>query len=130
MSRAINIPPMNVSVLQSALERLRAPDAGVVIQIEPGHTTVGGTPCVPILRVHAGFDWDSGKVFLNPGQRLGIVGDELIALRERTNDTNETLAWIRMQLRDKRLTPEQKIAEVRNTINAHAKKHGLPQLTN
>ena len=48
-----------------------------VVVISPG--SLGGTPCVPIINMHAGFDWDNGKVLLQPETPLTRLTTEDVA---------------------------------------------------
>ena len=51
---------------------------------------VGGTPCVNIELVSAGFDWDAGKIFLNTKEELRVIDtDEIKALK----DEYKELGW-------------------------------------
>mgnify|MGYP003353741005 CR=1 FL=1 len=52
--------------------------------------SIGGTPCVDIELVTTGFDWDSGKIFLNTKEELRVIGvDEIKALK----DEYQELSW-------------------------------------
>ena len=45
--------------------------------------TIGGTPTVNVKSIHAGFDWDSGKLLIYPEKDLRTIeADELLALRK------------------------------------------------
>lgn len=39
-------------------------DKRVVVVVDPGYPTVGGTPCVPVTMIYAGIDWDGSKIML------------------------------------------------------------------
>lgn len=45
-------------------------DPEVVISIKLPYSTVGGSPFVKVKTVQMGFDWDSGKFFINPEEEL------------------------------------------------------------
>jgi hypothetical protein len=49
----------------------------VVEVYSPG--SVGGTPCVPVKALEAGFDWDSGKIILSTDQPLTTLSSEQAA---------------------------------------------------
>lgn len=55
------------------LEQLR-----VVIPIKSVRS-VGGTPCVDIKSVMAGFDWDNGKLMIYPEQDLSKTDHDYLA---------------------------------------------------
>jgi hypothetical protein len=101
----------------------------LVVPYDPGHSTVGGHPCVPVVAIHFGFDWDNGKVFIQPEKNLGIVGPDLEALRAQTHEVHETMAWIMMALRNKRLDPASKVRAIRSHLNEYRKRYNLPELT-
>lgn len=126
MSRAIDKPPLKVSDLHAFLNRQHQPDSLLVIPYNPGHSTVGGTPAVNVIGIHDGFDWDHGKTLLIPAQPLGIVGDKLQALRNRTNSTNDALFWVVKALTNKRLTDKERCTEARKSIRDHFKSFGEP----
>lgn len=54
----------------------------LVVQVNnPG--SIGGTPCVPVSSIEAGFDWDSGKLLLRTEKPLTVLSSEdLRALHE------------------------------------------------
>ena len=75
--------PLTLDNLIAQLTRLRAaqPDlahAPIEIRWDPGHTTLGGAPAVKITSVHAGFDWDHGRIFLGTEHRIAKCNDELM----------------------------------------------------
>lgn len=45
-------------------------DPEVVIGIKLPYSTVGGSPFAKVKSVQMGFDWDSGKFFINPEEEL------------------------------------------------------------
>ena len=63
---------MKVQELIDALERINNfhPNQEVFIPVRAKFTTIGGSPCVGLKHVNAGFDWDSGKVFLVPDSEV------------------------------------------------------------
>lgn len=68
-----------------ALQQLHAQGLGalpLVIKYDSGKVAIGASPATFISGIHAGFDWDSGKVFITPDQPLGVVGEELAAVKE------------------------------------------------
>lgn len=68
---------MQVAELKSILE-CKADDIKVVIRVErPG--SIGGTPCVEVESLHAGFDWDSGKLLIYPAKPLTALSAEDVA---------------------------------------------------
>ncbi len=53
---------MKVSELIKALERY--PDNEAVIPVKLPHSSIGGSPTVPIKGAFSGFDWDRGKLLI------------------------------------------------------------------
>lgn len=49
------------------------PEDKVALPIELSHATLGGSPCVYIDSVWAGFDWDRGTVFLYPPDKQALT---------------------------------------------------------
>ncbi len=53
-------------------------DARLVVEVyRPG--SIGGTPCVEVAGVFAGFDWDSGKFILKTDEKLTTLTPEQVA---------------------------------------------------
>jgi hypothetical protein len=75
--------------VERAIQFGRMDDWKVVIPVRR-IGSIGGTPCVNIESVSAGFDWDSGKVFLSTKESLREIDrDEIKAIR----DKYEELGW-------------------------------------
>uniref|UniRef100_A0AAU6W2I7 Uncharacterized protein n=1 Tax=Pseudomonas phage Touem01 TaxID=3138548 RepID=A0AAU6W2I7_9VIRU len=65
----------------SVTEDQRRPMKLVVVVHSPG--LIGGTPCVEIEHIAAGFDWDSGKLMFTPATPLTKLSPEDVeAIRE------------------------------------------------
>lgn len=62
----INEFDQRVSAYQSIADK-NEPER-VVIQVE--EPSIGGTPCVDIEAIYAGFDWDHGKILIVPKEPL------------------------------------------------------------
>lgn len=41
--------------------------------------SLGGTPCVEVQSIHAGIDWDNGKLMIHPAQPLTALTAEDVA---------------------------------------------------
>ena len=83
---------MKVSDLKKALERMRD-DGDVVIPVTLAHSSMGGKPSVDVTQVHAGFDWDHGKVFIYPDAKLYPVGDEFLQGKELAHEYSERIGF-------------------------------------
>lgn len=77
-----------VMTVQSALHALQSlQERGLgalplVIKYESGKVAIGAAPSTFITGIHAGFDWDSGKVIISTDIPLGVAGDELAAVKK------------------------------------------------
>lgn len=60
-------------ILSNNHSHRRDMDVTIVIH-SPG--SIGSTPSVEVQSIHAGFDWDSGKVLIFPAQPLPVVPDD------------------------------------------------------
>lgn len=65
-----------IELLQRGLEPYNERTLQIVIH-SPG--SVGGTPCVPVVQLGHGFDWDNHKVLLHPAQPLTTLTPEQVA---------------------------------------------------
>lgn len=83
---------MKVADLKKALERMRDDDE-VVIPVTLAHSSMGGKPSVAVTQVHAGFDFDRGKVFIYPDAKLYPVGDEFLQGRELVREYSERIGF-------------------------------------
>ncbi len=62
-------------ILSNNHSHRRDMDVTIVIH-SPG--SIGSTPSVEVQSIHAGFDWDSGKVLIFPAQPLTTLTPEQI----------------------------------------------------
>ena len=71
----------------------------VTIEVKKPFTTVGGKPHVELDHIAVGFDWDRGKVFLNPTEPVMLVSDY-----DRTptlvRELQEKIGWLEYELRN------------------------------
>lgn len=81
---------MKVKDLIDRLQQMRDPEAEVVIHIDPGYGTVGPSPTAPVIGVSGGFDWDSGKVFIDTKEKLYINLEEV---RKEAGKLQKILGW-------------------------------------
>lgn len=79
--RHMHIPPENITV-------------GIVVK---NVGTVGGTPTTNIKSIHAGFDWDNGRLLIYPEKDLRVIeSDEMLALRK----SHEKYGWTQYENRN------------------------------
>lgn len=82
------------------------------IRYESGVPSLGSAPSVPITGIHAGFDWDHGKVFIQPAKPLGLAGPDLARLRNELSSATDRLYRIQRLLRDPALSDMQRLEAV------------------
>ncbi|WP_423779689.1 ead/Ea22-like family protein [Escherichia coli] len=63
-------------------------DVTIVVH-SPG--SIGSTPSVEVQSIHAGFDWDSGKVLIFPAQPLTTLTPEQVA--DITDSVRKGQSW-------------------------------------
>lgn len=71
---------MKTSELMSILEqstRFKHDDPTIVVQITKPYGTCGASPSVEILQAYPGFDWDAGKILLQPAEPLQQINSTL-----------------------------------------------------
>ncbi|HAW8460255.1 TPA: ead/Ea22-like family protein [Escherichia coli] len=72
------------------LKRIHRRDMDVTIVVHsPG--SIGSTPSVEVQSIHAGFDWDSGKVLIFPAQPLTTLTPEQIT--DITDSVRKGQSW-------------------------------------
>ncbi|HFV4773015.1 TPA: hypothetical protein ACIWR0_005522, partial [Escherichia coli] len=62
-------------ILSNNHSHRRDMDVTIVVH-SPG--SIGSTPSVEVQSIHAGFDWDSGKVLIFPAQPLTTLTPEQV----------------------------------------------------
>jgi len=86
----------------------------VTIPVKRLGMSIGGQPNVPIMSAHRGFDWDAGKLLLQPREPL-ISAAGIEDERKRMHDLTETIGWIYNILRS--ATPDgQKLKNIEHQI--------------
>ena len=105
---------MKLSEALPLLERIGSrggdPELLVVVQSEGG---IGGTPAVPVTGIHAGFDWDSGKVLISTERALtGLSAADVEAIRASVRQGSSWHAYqANKQLRERIAELERQLAE-------------------
>ncbi len=75
-------------ILSNNYSHRRDMDVTIVVH-SPG--SIGSTPSVEVQSIHAGFDWDSGKVLIFPAQPLTTLTPEQIA--DITESVRKGQSW-------------------------------------
>lgn len=113
-----DIKPMTAKELVARIESnstvCEALSDVVTIPVKRLGMSIGGQPCVPIMSAHRGFDWDAGKLILQPKEPL-ISAAGIEDERKRMRDLTETIGWIHNILRS--ATPDdQKLKNIEHQI--------------
>ena len=77
---------------------------------------VGGTPSVSIRIVHAGFDWDAGKIFIQPDERLRIIDEDEI---QYLHDKYQELGWTHYEIRNLKKENERLLKRIEELENKY-----------
>lgn len=84
--------------------------------------TIGGSPCVGVSQISAGFDWDMGKVFIHSHEPLGEPIDlSKSRSRELEGLRSELHWWIPRIIENENLSAEQKLEQIKKRIEARRK---------
>ena len=75
-------------ILSNNHSHRRDMDVTIVVH-SPG--SIGSTPSVEVQSIHAGFDWDSGKVLIFPSQPLTTLTPEQIT--DITDSVRKDQSW-------------------------------------
>ncbi|MFL7123840.1 hypothetical protein IXX21_14775 [Escherichia coli] len=75
-------------ILSNNHNHRRDMDVTIVVH-SPG--SIGSTPSVEVQSIHAGFDWDSGKVLISPAQPLTTLTPEQIS--DITESVRKGQSW-------------------------------------
>ena len=75
-------------ILSNNHSHRRDMDVTIVVH-SPG--SIGSTPSVEVQSIHAGFDWDSGKVLIFPSQPLTTLTPEQIT--DITDSVRKGQSW-------------------------------------
>ncbi|WP_227461632.1 hypothetical protein [Cupriavidus pauculus] len=102
------------------LERIHAHDRRdsiLVVPFNPGFVTVGGRPHKPVKSINPGFDWDSGKVFLElEGGVLMAPSEDIEKLRGHVRRYTEALGRIALALTNSGLPPDAKLKAIESWV--------------
>lgn len=118
-------------ILSNKHSQRRDMDVTIVVH-SPGR--IGSTPSVEVQSIHAGFDWDAGKVLILPAQPLTTLTPEQIA--DITESVRKGQSWHAYQEYKKhkeqleKLSIEldaakQRISELESNRAALATEHGI-----
>jgi hypothetical protein len=108
---------MNLQQALEVLARVASHDHqehSLVIEVfSPG--TVGGTPCVPVRSIDAGFDWDRGRVIVRPQAALSpLTAEDLEAIRASVKQAQTWHTWQVLKRQKERY--EAKIAQLERQL--------------
>ena len=81
----------------------------MVIQIKQLGDAIGPHHAVPVVGLHNGFDWDSGRLFVVAERELRPVDEAFEAEKKRSRDRGEALAFLWMTMSNKDMDHKQKV---------------------
>lgn len=124
-------PGLTVDELVTLLQKLQAQGLGsrqACIPFTPPQTTMGGSPKVNIVSVHAGIDWDSQSVFLKPSESLGKLDvDQKKYGQKMANQLGLLEYSIRKIISSGVFPPEQRLEQIEQVIDiCKQKMHSSP----
>lgn len=88
----------------------------VRIQIERGTVGMGSSHSVDVMEAHAGFDWNSGSMFLSTSEPLGIAGKALEKLKNNSRRAVDAMYWIESVMKDERYSETVKLEIIASRI--------------
>jgi hypothetical protein len=106
---------------------LRQADDIVVIRRETLHPGIGGQSCIPIVGVHTGFDWDQGKLFLEPEVPMAVAGAEFELEQRAAALGQELIGWLYVILNDAKIDDAGKVAALRWRLEKSTNKRRKPK---
>ena len=86
-------------------------DVTIVVH-SPG--SIGSTPSVEVQSIHAGFDWDSGKVLIFPAQPLTTLTPEQIT--DITDSVRKGQSWHAYQEYKKHKEQLEKLSDRKSVV--------------
>ncbi|WP_337221532.1 hypothetical protein [Escherichia coli] len=124
-------------ILSNNHSHRRDMDVTIVVH-SPG--SIGSTPSVEVQSIHAGFDWDSGKVLIFPSQPLTTLTPEQIT--DITDSVRKGQSWhayqeykkhqeqleklsIELEAAEKRIAELEAKLETADKLQDSAFRHGL-----
>ncbi len=105
---------MKLSEAISLLERIRSQggDADLVVALQNAGG-LGGTPGVAVTGIHAGFDWDAGRVLISTARPvIGLSAKDVEVIRASAYRGSSWHAYqLNKRLREKIKELEQRLSE-------------------
>lgn len=94
---------MKLSDLKKQLDAMydlwtrRGQDDEIVIRIKLPYATIGGTPYVSVKGMYRGFDWDRGRMYIEPEQELTFHDKDFAG---QMRDWQEKCDWLKIKNKD------------------------------
>jgi len=86
---------MKVNLLRHYIKRTALDDLDVVIAVKLPYATVGPMPTVDVRSISTGFDWDSGKLIIQPERVLTLADAEF---DKRYHDLQERCGMLQLEI--------------------------------
>lgn len=106
MEKAIDLKTALHVIQQCLSEDERRPMKLAVVVQSQG--SIGGTPCVEVGSMQAGFDWDAGKLMIYPSQPLiQLSPEDVAAIRESVSKGQSWHAYQAYKVQQEKLKAAQ-----------------------
>lgn len=69
-------------------------DDEIVVRIKLPYATIGGTPYIPVKGMYCGFDWDRGRLYIEPQEELTFHDKDFAS---QMHDMQQKCDWLRIQ---------------------------------
>jgi hypothetical protein len=121
MEKAIDLKTALHVIQQCLSEDERRPMKLAIVVQSQG--SIGGTPCVEVDSMQAGFDWDAGKLMIYPAQPLSQLSpEEVAAISESVSKGQSWHAYQAYKAQQEKLKSvqvqrDQAIADLREAAN-------------
>lgn len=119
--------PLTVNALASLMAGAARQGMGhrkIRLRIERGTVAMGGGHSVDVVDTSAGFDWNSGSVFLETSEPLGITDQKLARLGATVTRSTELIYRLTSILEDSRYSDAAKIELATQWIAKHRSRQG------
>lgn len=86
---------LTVKELIRRLQSIQDKDQEVHIayeELNPGMR--GPAPSLPITKLYTGFDWDHGKIFLAPQEKMSVAGEAFREQQKIAHESASKLGWV------------------------------------
>lgn len=126
-SEHVAVKPATLS-LNDLLERLAdLPGKGmghrkIRLRIERGTVAMGAGHSVDVVGITPGLDWQSGTLYLETSEPLGIADEKLSLLGQRVTQSAELIYRLGSILKDEKISAERKVELMQGWVDKYRQK--------